>query len=195
VALVSPEHFAGPRAGLYDAAFPRLAAAAAAGDEVAGYCLRQCLAASGRLPVWRLRTGRLVHLAEGCFLQPSAPADAQGSARQSQGGAAAPAADVAARRSLEHGRAASSSQPLPGLGSAAIGYMARHLPLLDVPWALKAELEAADVHGLRVVSPAVVRPLLRQLGSRGGSVVGGAGGGTGAGGRGGGGGGAARPSW
>ncbi|GFR39738.1 hypothetical protein Agub_g220, partial [Astrephomene gubernaculifera] len=131
-------------------------AAAAAADEVALYCLRQMYGAASRLPLWRLRTGRFVHLPEGCFLQPTTE----------------------------------------GLGPAAMGFMARQLPLFDVPWVVKKHLEAADVHGLRTVSPAVVRPLLKNLGRRQGMGVGAtAGVGVGGGGGGGGSGSGGKPTW
>eukprot|EP00198_Chlamydomonas_reinhardtii_P000860 XP_001690195.1 predicted protein [Chlamydomonas reinhardtii] len=214
VYFCSPEQYAGPRAHLYDTVFPDMAAITGAGggataataatgataggapgavagssrdaagpDEAALYCVRQIYAAAARLPLWRLRTGRFVHLPEGCFLQPlPAPTST------SSGGAAATASSAAT--------AASVPNPLAGLGPAAMGFMARQLPLFDVPWAIKQHLEAADVHGLRAVSPAVVRPLLRNLGRRGGSgsgsgslTSGGSGGGAGLGVAGGGGGG------
>ncbi|EFJ44918.1 hypothetical protein VOLCADRAFT_118510 [Volvox carteri f. nagariensis] len=126
----SQDQYNGPRERLYDI-FPDMAAATAANaggiaDETALYCVRQMYAAAARLPLWRLRTGRFVHLPEGCFLQPTTE----------------------------------------GLGTAAMGFMARQLPLFDVPWITKQHLESADVHGLRTVSPAVVRPLLKNLGRR-----------------------------
>jgi sacsin len=55
------------------------------------------LQAVARLPLWRLRTARLVHLPEGCFLQPTTQ----------------------------------------GLGTAAIAFMTRQLPLFDVPWQVR----------------------------------------------------------
>ncbi|GLC59948.1 hypothetical protein PLESTB_001557000 [Pleodorina starrii] len=149
----SQDSYNGPRDRLYDI-FPDIAAAtaapttgggaAAAGaagavDEAALYCVRQMYAAASRLALWRLRTGRFVHLPEGCFLQPTTE----------------------------------------GLGPAAMGFMARQLPLFDVPWVTKQHLEAADVHGLRTVSPAVVRPLLKNLGRRQGGAAGAAGAGGG----------------
>ncbi|GIL55477.1 hypothetical protein Vafri_11042, partial [Volvox africanus] len=140
------DNYNGPRERLYDI-FPDMAlttAAASCGgaaDETALYCIRQMYSGAARLPLWRLRTGRFVHLPEGCFLQPTTE----------------------------------------GLGPAAMGFMARQLPLFDVPWVIKQHLEGADVHGLRTVSPAVVRPLLKNLGRRQGSVGAGAGSGLGAG--------------
>ncbi|GLI60510.1 hypothetical protein VaNZ11_002673 [Volvox africanus] len=142
----SMDNYNGPRELLYDI-FPDMAlttAAASCGgaaDETALYCIRQIYSGAARLPLWRLRTGRFVHLPEGCFLQPTTE----------------------------------------GLGPAAMGFMARQLPLFDVPWVIKQHLEGADVHGLRTVSPAVVRPLLKNLGRRQGGLGAGAGSGMGGG--------------
>ncbi|KXZ55127.1 hypothetical protein GPECTOR_3g279 [Gonium pectorale] len=143
--LCSPDMYNGPRGRLYNL-FPDIAAAAAAAggpdgrggdgaDDAAVYCLRQMYAGASRLPLWRLRTGRFVHLPEGCFLQATTQ----------------------------------------GLGTAAMGFMARQLPLFDVPWVTKEHLEAAGVHGLRVVSPAVVRPMLKGLARPQGAAPGAAG--------------------
>ncbi|KAF5825975.1 hypothetical protein DUNSADRAFT_5607, partial [Dunaliella salina] len=151
---------------------------------------------ASRLPVWRLRTGKLVHLLEGCFLPPSvpqhqtpvsnlptaAPAAVNSSASDSdsglptglheeahskQGGPAAGGAAVQSTASVAPPAAAlsaglASASPL-GIGPAALDFMCRHLPLFDVPWSVKVGLEAAGVGGLRIVSPAVLRPMLRSL--------------------------------
>ncbi|GIM06472.1 hypothetical protein Vretimale_10716, partial [Volvox reticuliferus] len=140
------DNYNGPRERLYDI-FPDMALATVAAsrcgaaDETALYCERQMYGGAARLPLWRLRTGRFVHLPEGCFLQPTTE----------------------------------------GLGPAAMGFMARQLPLFDVPWVIKQHLEGADVHGLRTVSPAVVRPLLKNLGRRQGGAGASGGGSFGAG--------------
>jgi hypothetical protein len=61
------------------------------------------------------------------------------------------------------------------LGPAGRAFIEQHLPLLDVPWGIKLQLDAAGVSGLRVVTPAALRPLLRRLGQRGGGLAAGGG--------------------
>ena len=100
-----------------------------------------------RLPVWRLRrSGRLVALTEGCFLQ----------------------ASHEEQQDL-HQRSQQPQQPQPpqqqpsALGPAALGFVLREMALLDVPWPVKASLKASGVQGLRVVGPEEVRAWLRGL--------------------------------
>jgi len=59
-----------------------------------------------------------------------------------------------------------SRQPPADLGDNGRAFIQQHLALLDVPWGVKLQLDAAGVTSLRIVTPAVLRPLLRRLGQR-----------------------------
>ena len=196
----------GPPGGLHRA-LPDLIGASAAGDAAAARVFAQMLRAAADRRAWPLHSGRLVHVREGAFLQPPgatataaaaatalaaapAPANAvaaiaaavQSAAAGLRGGAAPPSGRAAATSAAA---AAAASGPRD-IGAAGLDFVKRHLPLLAVPWPAKLQLEAAGVTGLRVVSPASLRPLLRQLGrrppaARGGGGIGGSSSGGGAG--------------
>jgi hypothetical protein len=53
-----------------------------------------------------------------------------------------------------------------GLGAEARAFLEQHLPLFAVPWSVGAQLEAANVRGVRVAGPLVLRLLLQRLGQR-----------------------------
>lgn len=106
---------------------------------------------ASRLPVWQLRTGRLVHLLEGCFLPPVAPLTPAASSATlvapHSGSKQQPAAEQPLNQEgSAHGRleACASSAPL-GIGPCALAFMCRHMPLFDVPWGVKVALESAGV--------------------------------------------------
>jgi len=154
---------------------PDMAAAEGARDELALHCAHQMYVAMSRLPLWRLRTGRFVHLTEGCFLAPLSalsPAahaasppqpHASTAAEEGSGNGSARTSDSGSARHSGSGVAPSSKAGGPVLGPAAMQFMQRQLPLLDVPWRVKLGLDSAGVQGARVVSPPVVRPMLRSL--------------------------------
>jgi hypothetical protein len=68
------------------------------------------------------------------------------------------------REAASSAERAAPAPPVADLGPEARAFVEQHLPLLDVPWGIKLQLEAAGVSGLRVVTPAALRPLLRRLG-------------------------------
>lgn len=143
---------------------------------VCSHTLTQMYSHASRLPVWRLRTGRMAHLLEGCFLppvdpQPTAPlhqsppdskpspSGAFPSCSKSSAQAVQPGFPPAEHRAAHAGdqhkstaavtlaaeAAGSTGGSALGIGPAALAFMCRQLPLLDVPWGVKLALEAAGV--------------------------------------------------
>ena len=129
---------------------------------------------ASRLPVWRLRTGggKLVHLLEGCFLPPAgAPLPPSSNSHHthrskapqqlSSGSTSSSTVEPADPQQITQRSASQiaerSASPTPGLlasqgtgsplgiGPAALTFMCKQLPLLDVPWTVKLSLEAAGV--------------------------------------------------
>jgi hypothetical protein len=141
------------------------------------------------LRVWPLHKGGLVHVRDGAFLEPPSAAFEAASGRSSQVSSPTPlfapvsalaASLVGAVGSAASGlglaRVASSPErqavagapavPASDLGPKGRAYIRNHLPLLDVPWTVKRQLDVAGINGLRTVTPASLRPLLRRLGQQ-----------------------------
>lgn len=131
--------------------------------------MQMCQAVAS-LPIWQLHNGRLVHLQEGAFLPPrEAGQNAAGHSslqqqHHQQGSVVSPQS-----QQQEH-QQQRRQQPhvgvTAGLGPEARHFITQHLPLFRVPWLVVAQLEAAHIPGLRLVSPLVLRPLLRRLGEK-----------------------------
>jgi hypothetical protein len=125
------------------------------------------------LPIWQLHNGRLVHLQEGAFLPPKEPAAAAAAAhiqpqQQQEVVGATSSSSITAASTIQQQQQQQQriAAPATGLGAEAREFITQHLPLFNVPWRIVAELEAAAIPGLRIVSPQVLRPLLRRLGER-----------------------------
>lgn len=73
----------------------------------------------------------------------------------------------------QHAQHASPPPPPADLGPSGRAFVERHLPLLDLPWSAKLQLDAAGIAGLRAATPAALRPLLRRLGQQRGGGGGG----------------------
>jgi hypothetical protein len=93
----------------------------------------------------------MVHLMEGAFLPPKETQPQQQQQQQQQDAATA-------------GKAVAA--PTVGLGSEAREFVIHHLPLFKVPWRIVSQLEAAAISGLRLITPVVLRPLMKRLGER-----------------------------
>eukprot|EP00879_Flechtneria_rotunda_P005855 GHRR01006161.1.p1 GENE.GHRR01006161.1~~GHRR01006161.1.p1 ORF type:complete len:2934 (+),score=1214.27 GHRR01006161.1:179-8980(+) len=169
---------------------PELVRSLRVGDELAAAVFKQIYQAVAGMPVWQLYNGRLVHLQEGAFLPPKASPQQQSTPPLSPTGSAAAAgrqqllntelqpavpylsaalqgSSSAPRQQSAAGSASCHAKPAAtGLGPEAREFITQYLPLFKVPWAVVAQLEAAGVTGLRIVSPSVLRPLLRKLGER-----------------------------
>jgi sacsin len=145
-------------------------AAGGAGDPIAAHLLKRCYLRVASEPWWRLRTGQLVSLSEGCFLQPTKQegeeeGEEEGEAGQEPARPVPPQLLAGGAGGVPQAPSSSSSPPvLPSEpGAAALGFIEREVPLFDVPWSVKQSLEAAGVQGLRVVGPAVMREIVRRL--------------------------------
>lgn len=146
------------------------------------------------LQAWPLHNGRLVHVREGSFLQPPGadsatlaasrpPAESVRARPTSPSGllAGGAIAAVAAAVSSAVGIPAppdqqaqqrdqqAASDPHIELGPSGRTFIERHLALFAIPWSIKLQLDVAGVTGLRTITPANLRPLLRRLGQQGGA--------------------------
>eukprot|EP00798_Chlamydomonas_sp_ICE-L_P006706 gene6706-3376_t len=155
---------------LYDL-MPDMDAAVKSGDELAVYCIRQMYHSMSKLPLWRLRTGRYTFLQEGCFLQFSQQ-EGTGLGAMHQGVPISNSLPAASTGDMSHrphtAEPANASmqqqqQKQKQMGDTAMAFMQRQMPLFDVPWRVKLWMEACDIHGLKTLTPAVARPLLKDL--------------------------------
>jgi hypothetical protein len=179
---------------------PHLVAAVADSDAHAVYAYRQMYAAVAKQQVWRLHSGQLANLPEGCFLEASGQqqqqqqhpvrssihstaladvsrttswATEQDSMPDLEAGSDAdePASAVAGTAAPASVHTVQVQPHVParsGPGPAATAFIQRHVPLFKVPWRVKLQLDAAGIAGIREVTPAVTRRLLKTLLERAG---------------------------